>query len=329
MILAADVGGTKIHAALFERTASGLAKRSERLLGTADVGSPAAALAAFVRDEGRPIEACAIGVAGPVLGDRVVGANLPWELGCSEVSEALGGVPVRLLNDLEASGHGLDALAPDELETLQAGRPDARGPRALVSPGTGLGETILVPDGRGFRPIPGEGGHADFAPRTDEEVDLLRWLRGVWGRVSAERVVSGPGLVNVFLWLRDSGRIADDSGIEARAGDSAPAARIARAALERSSSICGEALRIWVGAFGAEAGNVALRGLATGGVFLGGGIPARILPALRDGPFLPAFRAKEPQERILVAIPVRVVVNPETTLLGAAIVAAGLAGQEG
>jgi glucokinase len=326
MILAADVGGTKLHAALFERTGAGLAKRSERLLGTAEVAEPAAALAAFVRAQGGQIEACALGVAGPVLGDRVAGANLPWEVRGSEVSEALGGVPVRLLNDLEASGHGLAALGPGDFVTLQEGRPDPRGARALVSPGTGLGETILVPEGRGFRPIPGEGGHADFAARTDEELRLLVWLRGVFGRVSAERVVSGPGLVNVFVWLREAGGAADDSGIDARAGDSAPAARIAQAALEERSSICREALRIWSGAFGAEAGNVALRALATGGVFLGGGIPARILPALRDGPFLPAFRAKEPQERIVAEIPVRVVRNPETTLLGAAIVAAGLAG---
>jgi glucokinase len=324
MILAVDIGGTKIHAALYEREGPAVEKRTETVLGTADVVSPNEALVRFVRDAGVEIEACGLGVAGPVLEGRVDGANLPWELSAAGVSDALGGVPVALLNDLEASAFGLSQVAPDEFVTLQEGRTDPAGARALVSPGTGLGAAIIIPAGDGWRPVPGEGGHADFAARTDEEVDLLRWLRDIFGRVSTERVVSGPGLVNVFVWLRDSGRVADDSDIEAQAGDSAPAALVTLGALEGGSEICREALRIWTGAFGAEAGNVALRGLATGGVFLGGGIPGRVLPALREEGFLRAFRDKAPQEKLAASLPVRVVLSAETTLLGAASVAASL-----
>jgi glucokinase len=325
MILAVDIGGTKIHAALYEVSGHRLEKKSESLLATADVPSPGDALASFVRDHDSVIEACALGVAGPVLGDRVPGSNLPWELRGAEVSKALGGVPVRLLNDLEAAGYGLEAVAHEDLVTLQAGNRAPDGNRALVSPGTGLGETILVKRDGHYRPVVSEAGHADFAPRTDEEVELWRWLRGTWGRATWERVVSGPGLVNVFLWLRESGRVTDDSGIEARPGDSAPAALITRGALEGGSAICREALRIWVDAFGAEAGNVALRGVTTGGVFLGGGIPARVLPALQEGSFLRAFCDKAPQDRLAASIPVHVVRDTETTLRGAAIVAAELA----
>jgi len=323
MILAVDIGGTKLHAALFEETGPRLEKADETLLATADITSPAEALRAFAGERRARIAACAVGVAGPVLGDRVAGANLPWELSGAALSEALGGVRVALLNDLAASALGLDALGPADLVTLQEGSPDPDGPRALVSPGTGLGEAIVVRGPDGWRPVAGEGGHADFAPRTDEEMELARWLRGRFGRVSAERVISGPGLANVFAWLRDSGRVADDSGLDR--ADPVPAASITEGALEGGSGICREALRVWSEAFGAEAGNLGLRAIATGGVYLGGGIPGHVLPALRAGGFLRAFGSKAPHEALAARFPVRVVLNPETTLLGAALVAAGRA----
>jgi glucokinase len=195
-----------------------------------------------------------------------------------------------------------------------------------VSPGTGLGECILVRDGRGLHPIASEAGHADFAPRTDDEIDLLRFLRARFGRASAEHVVSGPGLVNVFDWLRESGRLADDSGIDPPAGESAPAREISARALAGSSRICIEALRLWVRALASEAGNVALRGLTTGGVDLGGGIPAKVLPFLREPGAFDPFFAKPPQDELLRSIPIRVVTTPETTLRGAAIAARERAG---
>ncbi|NNE45005.1 MAG: glucokinase, partial [Gemmatimonadetes bacterium] len=216
--------------------------------------------------------------------------------------------------------YGLADLGPDEMETLQAGEIHA-GNRALVSPGTGLGECLLLRDGNRHLPVGSEGGHADFAPRTDEEIDLLRYLRPIWGRVSVERVVSGPGLVNVFCWLRDTGVVEDDSGIAAGPGDSAPAARISEAALAETSRIATEALRVWISAFGSHAGNTALRGYAVGGVYLGGGIPLRILPALRGPAFLEAFCPKSPHEAMLRQVPVHVVLSADTTLTGAACVA--------
>jgi glucokinase len=188
-----------------------------------------------------------------------------------------------------------------------------------VSPGTGLGECIVVQDETGAHPVASEAGHADFAPRTDDEIDLLRFLRARFGRASAEHVVSGPGLVNLFDWLRESKRFPDDSGIESPAGASAQA--ISSAALEGSSKICVEALRMWVRALASEAGNVALRGLATGGVDLGGGIPAKVLPFLQEPGALEPFFKKPPQEGLLRAIPIRVVTTPETSLRGAAIAA--------
>jgi glucokinase len=235
----------------------------------------------------------------------------------AEISSALGGAPVQLLNDLEAAAYALDDLAPGELEVIQAGEAVPGANLALLSPGTGLGESIVLHRAGRTYPVGSEGGHADFAPRTDEEIDLLRHLRDRWGRVSVERVVSGPGLVNVFCWLRDAGRVRDDSGLEAALGDSAPAARISAAALAGGGGICREALRVWVGALAAEAGSLVLRGFALGGLFLGGGIPPQVLPALRSATFRTAFRDKAPHAEALARVPVHVVLATEMTLRGA------------
>lgn len=321
MILAADIGGTKVHLALFERESGGFRKAREAVLATASIGSPAEAIASFAREAAERVEAVGLGVAGPVLDGRVEGANLPWAVVEKEIARVVG-APAILLNDLEASAHGIAGLAAGEVATIQVGR-TARGNRALVSPGTGLGESILRLDGERWLPVGSEGGHADFAARNDEEIELLRHLRSLWGRVSAERVVSGPGLVAVFSWLRGTGRVPDDSGFPP--GDP-EAAAITRGALEVGSRLCVDALRIWTAAFGAEAGNVALRGFALGGVYLGGGIAPRVLPALREGPFLDAFRSKAPFEERLGEIPVHVILTTETVLRGAlAAAAAGVA----
>ncbi|MGQ0723021.1 MAG: glucokinase [Candidatus Eiseniibacteriota bacterium] len=317
VILAADIGGTKVHLALFERRGDRFEKAREAVLATASIASPAEAIAAFARAGPGRVAAVGLGVAGPVVDGRVQGTNLPWVVSGEEVARAVG-AKVRLLNDLEASAHGIAALVPDEVATIQAGRP-ARANRALVSPGTGLGESILRLDGERWLPVGSEGGHADFAARTDEEIELMRHLRSHWGRVSVERVVSGPGLVAVFSWLRGTGRAPDDSGLPAGDPD---AASVTQGALEGRSRLCADALRIWTAAFGAEAGNVALRGFALGGVYLGGGIAPRILAALRAGPFLEALRSKTPFEERLREIPVHVILTPETVLRGALAAAA-------
>ncbi len=316
MILAGDVGGTKIHLAYFTREDGRLVKGAESIVPTESVRSLGAAIAQFrAAHPGVPAVA-GFGVAGPVVKGVVHGANLPWSITEQEISLAIGGGRARLVNDLEASAHALVELGPDDLEPLQVGEPTEDGNRGLVSPGTGLGECVLLRHAGRWFPVASEGGHADFAPRNDEEVDLLRWLRARYGRASVERVVAGPGLVNVYRWLVDSGLPEDPqlAGVD----DAALPPRLTSAALERTSRIARETRRVWLSVFGAEAGNVALRGLTLGGIFLGGGIPARLLPLLRESWFLDAFQDKEPHRSLLRRIPISVVRRAETPLLGAA-----------
>jgi len=322
MILAGDVGGTKTHLALFREVGAALAKERESVTATRDHASLEDAVRSFLAVSPSSLTGAAFGIAGPVHRGRVLGANLPWEVTSEGLARALGGdgTVVRLLNDLEASALALADLGDEELVYLQRGEPPGEGARALLSPGTGLGLAIVPEDGA---PLASEGGHADFSARTDEEIDLLRYLRERFGRASVERVVSGPGIVNVFCWLRDRGVVPDDSGIEAEPGDSMPAAAITDGA--ETSRICAETVRVWYDAFGAEAGNLALRAVARGGVFLGGGIPSRLAPQLERSGFLAAFRAKPPHEALVRAIPVAVVLDRELALRGAARAAASIA----
>jgi glucokinase len=322
LFLAIDVGGTKIHLALGRFEGNRFIKLREAKAATGETSDFPALVREFAGAQTKQLAAAAVGIAGPVIEDRVHGANLPWDVERLTLSRALGGTPVRLLNDLVASGYGVSLLQEKELAVLQEGV-RREGNRALISPGTGLGECILLWDGRSHLPVSSEAGHGDFAARTDDEILLLRHLRDRFGRASAERVVSGPGLVNVFEWLRESGRVEDDSGLAGKEGDLAQ--EISQRALAGSSRICRDALTMWSQALAAEAGNVALRGLATGGVYLGGGIPAKVLPYLRGRDFLNAFCAKQPQEKILREIPIAVIMSQETTLTGAAAAARALA----
>lgn len=326
MILACDIGGTKIQVAAFVREDGRLRKGAEAFVATADAASAADVLRDFCRDHHVRPDAVGLGVAGPVVDGFVRGANLPWTIRQRDLEEAVGGAPVRLVNDLAASAHGLAELDPGDFVTLQAGEAQPRGNRGLVSPGTGLGECILVRAGEDWEPVASEGGHADFGARTDEEIDLLRWLRAEYGRASVERVLSGPGLANVFRWQRARGATPDDSGIPSGAAGPDLPALVSEAALERGSGLAREALRVWVTVLGAEAGNHALRGLTLGGLYLGGGMPLRLLPALSgEDWFLAAFADKEPHRGLLRAVPVHVVTRTETPLLGAARLADALA----
>jgi glucokinase len=319
LILAGDIGGTKSHLALVPLGDPGRRVR-EVVVPTADIESPTRTVADFAASSPRPLRAAVLGVAGPVLGNVVHGVNLRWSVDGPALSRALG-IPVRLVNDLDASAHGVLELGPDELETLQPGIP-REGPRVLVSPGTGLGESILLPHDGAWIAVAGEGAHADFAPRTDEEVELFRHLRARWGRATWERVVSGPGLVNVFCWLRDAQRVPDDSGVDAVAGDGAAAPAIGAAGVAGTSRLCAEAVRVWSHCLAAEAGNQALRVMARGGVYLGGGIPAKLLPLLREKAFLATFRAKEPHADWMREVPLHVILAADVVLRGAARLAA-------
>jgi glucokinase len=242
---------------------------------------------------------------------------------------AESGLPrVVLINDLVATAKGLPLLAAEEVAVLQEGSGQADGNRALLAAGTGLGMALVPRVGGGWEPVPSEGGHMDFAPRTEEEIGLLRYLRERFGRVSLERVVSGPGLFNIYQYLRDAGRLPETPRVrEALGRGDDPARVIGEAALTEAADacpLCSRALAMFVAAYGATAGNLALLGTATGGVFLGGGISPKILPRLADGLFLQTFVAKGRFVPFLEKIPVRVILNDRAALLGAAWHAAGL-----
>jgi glucokinase len=278
-------------------------------------------IASFVSDSrvrSATIERACFGVAGPVIGDSATLTNVPWRVESRRIAHEFAIPRVSLLNDLEAMAHAVPLLHEHELHPLQRGEALRGGNIALIAAGTGLGEALLhYVDGR-FIPVASEGGHADFAARTEREIGLLRDLTARFGRADVERVVSGLGLLNVhrFTHQEPCPAVGD-------LGDRDAAARISAAALAGDCPHCRTALEMFAEAYGAEAGNLALRNVATGGVFVGGGIARKILPALTDGRFIQAFLEKSPFEEMLRRMPVNVIMMPEVALLGAATCAAG------
>ena len=229
---------------------------------------------------------------------------------------------VDLVNDLEANAHGISVLAPEDFSVLHPGAADASGNRALISAGTGLGEAGLLADDAGYRPYPSEGGHCDFAPQNETESHLLLHLMGRFGHVSYERVLSGPGLYNIYQFFRDTGRAEEPAWLAEEIRQRDPSAVISENALKGSCELCVKTMDQFVSLYGAEAGNLALKTMATGGLFIGGGIAPKILPKLKEPGFLKAFTAKGRVSSLLEAIPVRVILNDKTALLGAARLAA-------
>ena len=323
MLLAGDVGGTKTLLGLFERGERRPRAIETRTYPTNSFGSFTEILDAFARDVHQPfsIDAAAVGVAGPVAGDSASLTHIVWDITADEIRARFGMARVRLLNDLQAMATSVGALTTDELAVLQEGDPRPEGNMAVIAAGTGLGQACLHRVSGQFWPLSSEGGHADFAARTDREIELLMMLRAERGRVSVEDVLSGQGLLNLHRLTHD-GRDCDSiRGLDSIA---APAG-VSRAALAGRCPGCVEALAMFVSAYGAEAGNLALRGVATSGVFVGGGIAPKILPALQDGRFIEAFRAKGPMTELVSRIPVKVILNAEAGLLGAAVYAQQLA----
>jgi glucokinase len=321
MLLAGDIGGTKTLLGLFDPVVARPRPVVIQSFGTLDYPNLPAMIAAFtheVADRTRSIRSACFGVAGPVIGDTAKLTNVPWEVESRRVAETFGFARVDLLNDLQAMAYGVPVLHESELHVLQDGEPLRGGNIGLIAAGTGLGEALLHNVEDRFIPSPTEAGHADFAARNEREIRLLRWVIQKYGRADVERVVSGPGLLNIHQVTHDQPcpvvRDLDDPD--------APAA-ITHAALNQSCPGCTAALDMFVGAYGAEAGNLALRAVSTGGLFIGGGIAPKILPALTDGRFMKAFRDKAPFEALLSSIPVKVILNKETGLLGAAVFAAG------
>ncbi len=321
MLLAGDVGGTKTVVALFEEGASSLRLVRDATLPSRQFESLEAVIRRFL-DDGPPthVTAACFGVAGAVVEGRCSTTNLPWEL---EETRLAGKIPVprvKLINDLEAAAYGVLNLPPDELAPLQAGSA-RKGNMVLIAAGTGLGEALLVWDGARHSVIASEGGHADFAPRTDLEIELLRFLRNEFGRVSYERLLSGPGLFNIYRFLRESGGAPEPQGLRSRIEREDPSAVISELGLAGADPICSKALDLFVSVYGAEAGNLALKALAVGGVFVAGGIAPKIRSKLTDGTFGTAFRDKGRFSGVMASIPIHLVLNPRAPLFGAAQVA--------
>jgi len=322
LVLAGDIGGTKTLVALFEQSGGGLQTVRERSFPSHEHASLEEILCAFLADGPRVnVRAGCFAVAGPVIDGRVKATNLPWEMDERSVASAIGAPRVKLLNDLEGTAYGMLFLKPGEQHVLNAGtRPLLGGNVAVIAAGTGLGEAMLYFDGKQHHPIASEGGHADFAPQTDPEVELLRYLRQRFGgHVSYERILAGPGLHNVYCFLRDSGFAKEPPELhDALAAAPDPSPVISERGVARSDALCTEALELFCRIYGAEAGNFAMRFLAVGGVFLGGGIAPKVLPALERGGFLEAYTRKGRFTSLMQSIPVRVCLNPKAALHGAA-----------
>ncbi len=318
MILAGDIGGTKSRLAFFSPEGDARTAVDERSLPSRDYPGLAAVLKDFLQAHPRPVEFTCFGVPGPVRDGRCETPNLPWVVDMRELQRVTGSVVV-LINDLEATGYGIPTLRPEEFFVLSEGRPDPQGNAVLIAPGTGLGEGILFWDGSRHRPSPSEGGHCTFAARTALEIDFKVRLQKRYDHVSFDRVVSGSGLRRLYNFLKETGYAEEPDWLarEIAAADD-PAAVISRVAIEEKNELCVKALDMWTSVFGTEAGNLALKALATAGVYVGGGIAPKILPKLKDGTFLTAFHDKGRLSSVLGQIPVHVILNDKAALYGTA-----------
>jgi glucokinase len=317
MILAGDIGGTHTRLAIFDPQAVPL--RPIRQADYPSHGYPGLVEIAidFLSLQPQKVNFCCFGVAGPVVGGKSNPTNLPWALDSVEIGARLG-APCLLINDLEANAYGISALEPQDFEVLQAGQGRQGANAAVISAGTGLGEAGLFWDGKTYRPFASEGGHATFSPRNVLEIHLLNYLLKRFDHVSWERVLSGPGFVNIYEFLRDTGRGEEPSWLAERLRNGDRAATIARAAIHSESELCRLALNLFVSLYGSEAGNLALKLMSLGGIYLGGGIAPRILGQLKDGTFLLSFREKGRMLQTLESIPVSVILNDHASLIGAA-----------
>lgn len=348
MILAGDIGGTKTNLALYEWTTERTEPVRLESFHSADYKSLEEILAEFltppkpptpldeldmVGEETEPeaplvpriLSAACFGVAGPVIENHCRTTNLPWVVDGPAIAAQFKIPHVQLLNDLEAAAYGILWLRPDELEVLNPGSPPGkRQALALIAAGTGLGEGILFWDGKSYRPMPSEGGHADFAPTNDYEIDLLRYLRTQYLHVSYERLLSGPGLHAIYEFIRET-KSNEPTWLAEKIKAGNPAAEIAEAGLKGQAEIAAQALDLFTSIYGAEAGNLALKALSLDGVYVAGGIAPKLIKKLKDGTFMKAFTNKGRYKRLLGTIPVKVVMNQEAGLIGAASVASALA----
>lgn len=321
MILAGDIGGTKTVLALFEQSGASLRQVRSDIFSSKKYESLEAILSEFLKSEPAPlVEAACFGVAGRVQHGRALLTNLPWSLEEPGLAGFLRARRVKLLNDLEAAAYGMLFVPSPDFAVLHSGtKRDSNGNIAVIAPGTGLGEATLYWDETRFHPIASEGGHADFAPRTDQEIELLKYLRTRFGgHVSYERLLSGDGIWNIYSFLRATSGAEEPAWVRERFANGDRNAVVSRLALSGEYSLCVEALAIFCSVLGAEAANLALRCVATGGVIIGGGIAPKVLPALKKDDFMKGFTEKGRFSEWLKEIPVRVALHPNAALLGAA-----------
>ena len=318
MILAGDVGGTKCNLALFAETNGKLEFVFRERFASKGFAQFDLIIREFTRRasdhlNGRKIEAAGFGVAGPVINNQIHATNLPWIVDAKTLAEEVGVKSVVLVNDLGATGHSLQHLPPEDFCVLNQGSPLAGASRALLAAGTGLGEGILFWDGNRYKVVPSEGGHSDFSPRTDQQIELLKFMRHRYPQVSWELILSGRGFRTLHEFIAPSVKhpIFEDP-------DADPAPFITKSGLERSCPVCVETLDLWTNIYGAEAGNLALKVLALGGVYVAGGIAVKILPKMTDGTFFNAFKDKWHFEKMLLDVPVKIVLNESAPLIGAA-----------
>ncbi len=325
LVLAGDIGGTKTNLALFSVRGEKLRSESAQTFPSKRYSGLVPVLQEFFNVAQHKIEAACFGIAGPVVDGKVKTPNLPWMVDSEELRRALKINSLALLNDLEAAAYGIFTLGNDEFYTLNEGTMHRSGNKALIAAGTGLGQAILHDDGRRFHPLASEGGHADFAPRNELEIELLRYLIDRFGHVSYERVLSGPGLFSIYRFFKEVRGLDEPSWLTERfAAADDPSAVVSQAALAHEAEICLRSLALFVSIYGAEAGNLALRAKSVRGLYIGGGIAPKILERLKDGMFMRAFVDKGRYADFLAGIPVQVILNDRAALRGAAYYAAYL-----
>ncbi|MFP3998638.1 MAG: glucokinase [Desulfobacterales bacterium] len=320
-VLAGDIGGTKTELAVYS-SQNGLRRPlAKEKFASRNYSGLEAIIEKFLSTRNIHIDRAAFGVAGPVVGGRAKITNLPWVMEEAALAQTIGAQSVCLLNDVTAFANAVAVLDETDMHVINKASPATGGTMAVVAPGTGLGEAFLVWDEAGYRAFGSEGGHADFAPAGAEQASLLAYLASRYDHVSYERVCSGMGLANIYEYFKHTG-VAGDPDCPARkvAAGEDPVPHIIRGALDknRQCSLCQKTLGMFVTVLGSEAGNMALKTMATGGVYLGGGIPPRILPLLESGGFLDAFVRKGRMSQLMKKIPVSVILHPEAALLGAA-----------
>lgn len=318
MILAGDVGGTKCNLALFAEKNGKLEFVFRERFASKEFAKFDLIIREFLRRAApylgqQKIRGAGFGVAGPVIDNRIHATNLPWIVEAETLAQEVGVESIALMNDLGATGHSLQHLPPEDFCVLNVGTPVPGASRALLAAGTGLGEGILFWDGKRYKVVPSEGGHSDFSPRSDQQIELLKFMRHRYPQVSWELILSGRGFRTLHEFIAPSVKhpIFEDP-------DADPAPFITKSGLDRSCPVCVETLDLWTNIYGAEAGNLALKVLALGGVYVAGGIAVKILPKMKDGTFFKSFQDKWHFENMLADVPVSIVLNESAPLIGAA-----------